>query len=49
MQFETGVTATLQAILNTPHFIRAHVFGTKSWVEIRNATHPDTPGGKTDM
>ena len=49
MQFEAGMTATLQAILNTPHFIRTHVFGTDMWVEIRNATHPDTPGGKVTM
>lgn len=49
MQFEQGMTATLQAILHTPHFIRTHVFGTDMWVEIRNATHPDTPGGITTM
>ncbi|MBD3678487.1 MAG: Gfo/Idh/MocA family oxidoreductase [Rhodobacteraceae bacterium] len=49
LKFEAGMTATLQAILHTPHFIRTHVFGTDMWVEIRNATHPDTPGGKTDM
>lgn len=49
MQFEEGMTATLQALLNTPHFIRTHVFGSDAHVEIRNATHPDTPGGKTDM
>lgn len=49
LQFESGITATLQAILNTPHFIRTHVFGTAAWVEIRNATHPDTPGGKSEM
>jgi len=49
MQFEQGMTATMQAILNTPHFIRTHIFGTDAHVEIRNATHPDTPGGKTEM
>ena len=49
MQFKAGMTATLQAILHTPHFIRTHVFGTDMWVEIRNATHPDTPGGKSTM
>jgi len=49
MQFEEGMTATIQAILNTPHFIRTHVFGTDAHVEIRNATHPDTAGGRTDM
>ena len=45
--FEQGMTASLQAILATPHFMRFHVFGSKKWVEIRNDTHPDTPGGKT--
>ncbi|MGI9505671.1 MAG: Gfo/Idh/MocA family oxidoreductase [Geminicoccaceae bacterium] len=23
-----------------------HVFGSDKWIEIRNATHPDTPGGE---
>ncbi|MFZ3581762.1 Gfo/Idh/MocA family protein [Loktanella sp. DJP18] len=49
LQFEAGMTATLQAILHTPHFIRTHVFGSDMWVEIRNATHPDTPGGTATM
>jgi predicted dehydrogenase len=49
MQFKAGMTATLQAILHTPHFIRTHVFGSDMWVEIRNATHPDTPGGQATM
>lgn len=46
--FEAGMTATFSAVLHTPHFIRMHVFGTGKWVEVRNATHPDTPGGKVD-
>ena len=49
LRFEAGMTAQMQAILNTPHFLRTHVFGSKEWVEIRNATHPDTPGGRIDM
>jgi predicted dehydrogenase len=49
LKFRAGMTATLQAILHTPHFIRTHVFGTDMWVEIRNATHPDTPGGQATM
>lgn len=44
--FEAGMTATLSAILHTPHFIRMHVFGSETWIETRNATHPDTPGGE---
>ena len=47
--FEAGMTASLSAILYTPHFIRTHVFGTEQWVEIRSDTHPDTPGGKTEF
>lgn len=49
LQFDNGITATVQALLNTPHFIRTHVFGSKKWVEVINSTHPDTPGGKTFM
>jgi predicted dehydrogenase len=46
--FAAGMTAHLQAILNTPHFMRLHLFGSQGWVEVRNGTHPDTPGGVTD-
>lgn len=49
LQFEAGMTATMQALLNTPHFLRTHVFGSDKWVEIRNSTHPDTPGGMARM
>lgn len=48
LAFRAGMTAHLQAILNTPHFMRFHVFGADGWVEVRNGTHPDTPGGITD-
>ena len=47
--FSSGQTGQLQAILATPHFMRFHVFGSKRWVEIRNGTHPDTPGGVTEF
>lgn len=47
--FEEGMTASIQAILNTPHNLRTAVFGSDMWVEIRNATHPDTPGGLCTM
>jgi predicted dehydrogenase len=43
--FEAGMTATLSAVLHTPHFIRMHVFGSQKWVEILNDSHPDTPDG----
>ena len=44
--FDAGMTATLSAVLHTPHFIRCHVFGTRQWIEVINESHPDTPGGK---
>ena len=47
--FEAGMTATLSAVLHTPHFIRMHVFGTDKWIEIINESHPDTPGGKVNF
>ena len=46
--FEAGMTATLSAVLYTPHFIRMHVFGSRQWIEILNESHPDTPGGKVN-
>lgn len=49
LEFEAGMTATLSAVLCTPHFIRMHIFGSEKWVEIRNDTHPDTPGGVATM
>lgn len=45
--FDAGMTASIQAILATPHFMRFHVFGSHGWAEVRNDTHPDTPGGQT--
>jgi predicted dehydrogenase len=47
--FAEGMTGTLSAILKTPHFLRYHVFGSDAWVEVRNATHPDTPGGVAEL
>ena len=49
MQFAAEMTATMQAILHTPHFLRTHVFGSDEWIEIRNSTHPDTPDGIVEM
>lgn len=49
LKFAAGMTATLSAILYTPHFIRLHVFGSDAAVEVRNDTHPDTPGGIAQM
>ncbi len=47
--FRAGMTATLSAVLCTPHFIRFHVFGSQRWAEVRNDTHPDTPGGQAHL
>jgi predicted dehydrogenase len=47
LRFTAGPTAYLNAILATPHYIRLIVFGSKAWVEVRNDTHPDTPGNTT--
>lgn len=49
LAFEAGMTASLSAILATPHFIRFHIFGSEQWVEVRNDTHPDTPGGVAEL
>ena len=47
LRFESGATAYLNAILVTPHYLCLTVFGSKAWVEVRNETHPDTPGPST--
>ncbi|MFC4171087.1 Gfo/Idh/MocA family protein [Microvirga sp. GCM10011540] len=44
MRFASGATGYLNAILVTPLYIGMTVFGSDAWVEIRNHTHPDTPG-----
>jgi predicted dehydrogenase len=44
LRFESGATAYLNAILVTPHYLCLTVFGSDAWVEVRNETHPDTPG-----
>jgi predicted dehydrogenase len=43
--FKAGMTASLSAVLHTPHFIRMHVFGSDKWVQVLNDSHPDTPDG----
>jgi predicted dehydrogenase len=47
LRFESGATGYLNAILVTPHYLCLTVFGSEAWVEVRNATHPDTPGPST--
>ena len=47
LRFESGATGYFNAILVTPHYLCLTVFGSKAWVEVRNETHPDTPGPST--
>ena len=44
MRFGSGATAFVSAIMETPLYIAFRVFGSGGWAEIRNASHPDTPG-----
>jgi predicted dehydrogenase len=44
LRFQSGATAYLNAILVTPLYIGLTVFGDAAWVEVRNHSHPDTPG-----
>jgi predicted dehydrogenase len=47
VQFASGAPGFLNAILVTPLYIGLRVFGSDAWVEVRNHTHPDTPGPVT--
>jgi predicted dehydrogenase len=47
LRFASGATGFLSCILVTPLYLRFAVFGSKAWVEVRNDTHPDTPGATT--
>ncbi|MGH6943158.1 MAG: Gfo/Idh/MocA family protein [Geminicoccaceae bacterium] len=47
IRFESGATGYINAILATPLYLRFTVFGSAGWVELRNATHPDTAGPST--
>ena len=47
LRFESGATGYFNAILVTPHYLCLTVYGSDAWVEVRNETHPDTPGPST--
>ena len=47
LRFASGATGHLNAILVTPLYINFIVFGSRAWAELRNHTHPDTPGPST--
>jgi predicted dehydrogenase len=44
LRCRSGATAFVSAILETPLYIATRVFGSLGWAEIRNTSHPDTPG-----
>jgi len=44
VRFASGALGFFSAILVTPLYIRFAVFGSEAWAEVRNETHPDTPG-----
>ena len=43
--FESGATATLNAVLATPFMGRLALLGSNGWMEIRDRTHPESPTG----
>lgn len=43
--FESGASATLNAVLATPFMGRLALLGSKGWMEIRDRTHPESPTG----
>ena len=44
VRFASGATGYFNAILVTALYIKFTVFGSDGWVEVRNSSHPDTPG-----
>ena len=43
-KFASGATGHINAVLVTPNHIGYTVLGSEAWVELKNLTHPDTPG-----
>jgi predicted dehydrogenase len=43
--FQSGASATLNAVLATPFMGRLALLGSKGWMEIRDRTHPENPTG----
>lgn len=44
LRFRSGATGYINAILVTPLYVKLTVFGSEAWIEVRNQSHPDTPG-----
>lgn len=47
VDFKSGATALISAILATPFDGRFAVYGSKGWVEVRDKSHPQDPKGWT--
>jgi predicted dehydrogenase len=47
VRFASGATGHFKAILVTALYINFTVFGSEGWAELRNHSHPDTPGSST--
>jgi predicted dehydrogenase len=47
--FSSGATATISAILATPHDIHFRIYGRTAWAEVVNDSHPDSPDGETRL
>ena len=45
LNFPSGATALISAILTTPFDGRFCVYGSKGWIEVRDRTHPEHPTG----
>ncbi len=44
LRFEKSATGSFSSILNTPFFMRVHVFGSDGWVEARDSVRPEQEG-----
>jgi predicted dehydrogenase len=47
--FASGATASISAILATPHDIHFRIYGRTAWAEVVNDSHPDSPDGETRL
>jgi predicted dehydrogenase len=47
LRFASGATGHVHAVLETPLYISLTIMGSGGWAEIRNESHPDTPGPAT--
>jgi len=45
LQFKNGITASISALSATPFYSRIAIFGSSSWVEMRDNDHPEKNAG----